>query len=350
MALDEGCARLAGRGPTRAPPGNVSGAGDDGTVTKTVRLDEAALRARLTGQYGVISRAQAAACGMTPATLRHRVRAGGPWQTLLPGVYLAHTGPADLAQRDMAALLHAGRGSVICGLAALSRHGVRVPHTEVVDVLVPASRVRQDAPFVRLHRTIRMPPRVRYSGQIYYTLAPRAVADAARWLTEARVVRGVVADAVQRGVCPLDRLTEELATGPVRGSALLRQALAEVAEGARSVAEGDFLRLIKRARLPGPMLNPRLFAGDTFIAMPDCWWPPAGLAAEVDSREWHLSPGDWERTLARHARMTAYGITVLHFTPGQIARDPGGVIRDLAAALAACQGRPALPITARPAR
>ncbi len=97
------------------------------------------------------------------------------------------------------------------------------------------------------------------------------------------------------------------------------------------------------------MLNPRLFAGETFIASPDCWWPQAGLAAEVDSREWHLSPADWAQTMARHRRMTGCGITVLHFTPGQIARDPKGVIRDLAAALAAAQGRPPLPIIARPA-
>jgi hypothetical protein len=220
----------------------------------------------------------------------------------------------------------------------------------VVDVLVPASRIRRDGPFVRVHRTTLMPPRVCYRGPIDYTLAPRAVADAARWLTEARAVRGIVADAVQRGLCPLDRLTEELNAGPMHGSALLRQALAEVTAGVRSVVEGDFLLLIKRARLPEPMLNPRLFAGETFIAAPDCWWPQAGLAAEVDSREWHLSPDGWARTLARHRRMTAYGITVQHFTPGQIARDPKGVIRDLADALAACQGRPPVPIVARPAR
>lgn len=319
-------------------------------MAKTVKLDEDALLTRLARQHQVISRTQAAACGMTPAALRHRVRATGPWQTLLPGIYLAHTGTAGRAQLDMAALLHAGRGSVISGLAALSRHGVRAPRTDVVDVLVPTSRIRRDGPFVRVHRTTLMPERVCVSGPICYTLPPRAVADAARWLTDARAVRGVVADAVQRGVCPLDRLHEELAAGPMRGSALLRQALAEVTAGARSVAEGDFLLLIKRARLPEPMLNPRLYAGGTFIAAPDCWWPRLGLAAEVDSREWHLSPGDWEQTMARHRRMTGYGITVLHFTPGQIARDPKGVIRDLAAAMAACQGRPPLPITARPAR
>ncbi|HEY2306797.1 MAG TPA: hypothetical protein VGI05_13040, partial [Streptosporangiaceae bacterium] len=36
------------------------------------------------------------------------------------------------------------------------------------------------------------------------------------------------------------------------------------------------------------------------------------------SRAWHFSPRDWEQTLARHARMSSYGIIVLHITPYRI--------------------------------
>jgi hypothetical protein len=59
--------------------------------------------------------------------------------------------------------------------------------------------------------------------------------------------------------------------------------------------------LLKRARLPDPLFNARLYLGDQLIAVPDAWWPQAGLVAEVDSREWHLSPDDWEHTMRRHA-------------------------------------------------
>src|SRR5215468_7772591 len=65
----------------------------------------------------------------------------------------------------------------------------------------------------------------------------------------------------------------------------LRRALAEVADGVRSAAEADLHAAIRHARLPMPMFNPRLFAGRVFLASPDCWWPDAGVAAEVDSRE-----------------------------------------------------------------
>jgi hypothetical protein len=319
-------------------------------VPRKAAFDREALAELLAKQHGVIARSQVLACGVRESVLRHRIRAGGPWRIALPGIYLTHTGDATADQREMAAILHGGRFSVVTGPAALRRHGIRTRRADMVDVLVPLGTARQDAGFVRLHRTTRLPELVCVAGEISYVLAPRAVADAVRGLTDIREVRAVVADSVQRGICPVPRLAEELAAGPVRGSARLRVALAEVADGVRSSAEADLRSLIKRARLPRPMFNPRLFAGETFIAVPDCWWPEAGVAAEVDSREWHLSPHDWERTLARHARMSGHGIIVLHFTPGQIRNRPHAVASAIGDALAARRGQTNPLIRALPAR
>jgi very-short-patch-repair endonuclease len=97
------------------------------------------------------------------------------------------------------------------------------------------------------------------------------------------------------------------------------------------------------------MFNARLFAGETFIASPDCWWPGAGVAVEVDSREWHLSPRGWEQTMSRRARMSSLGIIVLHFTPRQIRSQPKLVAETIRSALEAAANRPALPIRALPA-
>jgi very-short-patch-repair endonuclease len=84
--------------------------------------------------------------------------------------------------------------------------------------------------------------------------------------------------------------------------------------------------------VPMPMFNARLYAGQVLIAVADAWWPEAAVVAEVDSREWHLSPADWERTLRRHARLTAHGILVLHFTPRQIRTEPAQVVAAIRAA------------------
>jgi hypothetical protein len=287
---------------------------------------------------------------MTAATLRYKLRPEGPWTAVLPGIYVAGSGDLTAAQRETAAVLYAGPACAITGLAALRQQGVPVPSSTVVDVLIPVSTKRRSANFVSIHRTRNMPERWRTAGGIRYALAARAVADAAWGQADVRSVRALVADAVQRRACTVPELVAELRSGAKQGSAALRAALAEVADGIASVAEGDLRRLIKKGGLPEPMYNPRLFVGTLFLAKPDAWWPSAGVAAEVDSREWHLSPDGWERTLARHARMTAQGILVLHYAPRRIRSEPAAVIEEIRKALAAGRGRGPQQIRAVPAR
>ena len=300
-------------------------------------------------QKQVIARGHAMACGMTEGALRHRTASAARWQRLLPGVYLAVTGAPTTAQREVAALLYAGRGSVITGAAALRHQGLRGPGTDKITVLIPAGRTIKSVSFVQVQRTTRMPPVFLTDGPVRVALPPRAAADAARDLTSLHDVRAVIADAVQKNQCPAFLLAEELASGPTAGSALPRRVLAEVSEGIRSVAEAEFRDLIRRARLPRPLFNASIYAGQQFLAIADAWWPDAGVVAEVDSREWHLSPADWERTLRRHAAMTAHGILVLHFTPSQIHREGAKVAADLRSAIAAGRGRAQLPLRTRPA-
>jgi hypothetical protein len=323
---------------------------DGGVTLWAMTGDRAVLSATLRAQGNVISRRQALACGVTRDALAHRLRPDGPWQRLCPGVYLAQTGAADMSQKEAAALLHAGPGSVLTGPAALYGLGLTTSQPRLFDVLVPVSRRPESVAFAVMHRTTRMPRRVIREGSRQYALPPRALADAARGLTELAEVRALIAGAVQQGHCPIAALERELGEGPIRRSGLLRQVLAEVADGVRSGPEGDFRGLIEWARLPMPMFNARLFAADgSFIASPDAWWKDAGVAGEVDSREWHLSPADWQRTMRRHAKMSAHGILVLHFTPAQIRSSPQTVAATIADTLRIGRARPTLPLIARPA-
>jgi hypothetical protein len=299
-------------------------------------------------QLDVITRSQALAAGLTRHALQHRLRPGGPWQSLMPAIYLAKTGTPTIIQQQMAALLHAGSGSLITGPAALQQHRVRGPTAELIDVLVPASRRRQDTAFVRLHRTTRMPKQIWRFGPLRYALPARAVADSVRDLGSLRDVRAVVADAVQRGACTGPDLVAELSDGPTVGSALFREALAEVADGIRSAAEGDLLKLLRKSGLPMPLFNASVYAEDTFIARPDAWWPEVGVAVEVDSREWHMSPEDHARTLERQRRMAKHGIIVLPFTPKQIRARPADVVTQIRDALGSARGRPPLSLRTVP--
>jgi hypothetical protein len=312
-------------------------------MPRSAQFNKQALASLAAKQHGLVTRTQALESGMTRRVVDYRIRRGGPWQALIPGVYLTHAGRPNEEQREIAALLYAGPSSVLTGAAALRRHGLSAyrpisdatDQRSLVDVLVPLANRRSDAGFVRLHRTSRLPEGFCVAGEARFAFAPRAVADAVRPMTDMNSVRAVVAYAVQRGRCSIAHLAEESDAGPSCGSGLLRRALAEVADGVRSVAEADLRDLIRRAHLPTPLYNPRLLVDGEFLAMPDCWWPESGVAGEADSRAWHFSPRDWEQTMARHARMSSHGIVVLHFPPKQIRYQRNQVANIIRRALAA---------------
>lgn len=317
-------------------------------MVATKRIERQALERILDRQHNVITRAQALRVGVTPDALRHRLRLGGPWQVLLPGVYFVGTGTPSRGQRETAAVLYAGRGSVLTGLSALACHRIRAPLTDVIDVLVPLGCQRRDAAFVRLHRTSRMPDQVHRFGGLRYALAARAVGDTVRGMDSLREVRGVVADAVQRKRCELAELVVELNAGPVRGAALFRAALGEVVGGSRSAAEAELRALIIRAGLELPLFNASVYDGEQFIATPDAWYPELGIAIEVDSREWHLGPEDHKKTLKRGNRMEKYLINVLRFTPNDIRYEPDRVIAEIRDAIERARGRAPLRLRTIP--
>jgi hypothetical protein len=300
-------------------------------------------------QLGVLGRSQALEIGMSPGAIDRLVQPGGRWQKIVPGVYATTTGTVNPDQRAMAALLHAGPQSVITGAVAVRRHRLRCAGLNEVDVLVPFSIRVQSTGFVRVVHTSRMPKSVYTTGCIRFAPPERAVADATRRMTRLGDVRAVVAEAIQHGNCALIELTRELREGPSAGSRFLRSALAEACVGIRSAAEADLKEIIDNSGLEEPFYNATLYTVDgTFLGIADAWWQRAGVAAEVDSREYHLSPEDYARTTARHNRMAQQGINMLHFMPSTLKREPAVVAINLRGAISRGIARPPLPITAVP--
>ena len=70
-------------------------------MPKRSAFDRERLRQVLQAQHQVITRRQALLCGMPHSTVDRYIAPGGPWQRLLPGVYLAVTGTVTQDQRDM---------------------------------------------------------------------------------------------------------------------------------------------------------------------------------------------------------------------------------------------------------
>lgn len=310
--------------------------------------DRARLQGYLRYQDKIITREQAHTCRLSCRAIDYRLRPGGPWQRILPGVYLAHTGEITLYQQQVAALLYAGKRSVLTGVIATRWHGLEQRDMSAIDVLVPADERRQSRGFVRVTRTSRMPGDLKQKDAVRIAPAARAVADAARNMNRLDDVRALVSSALQRSRCSFQELMTELEDGPTAGSKLLGIALTEVSDGARSNAEIDLHKLIDRSELEKPLYNASLYTEDmTFIAEADTWWQRAGVAGEVDSWKYHFKrAADYAATQKRHNRMESYGISVQHWLPNVIWNDPGTVLDDLARAIdIGCQRPPLRLIT-----
>ncbi|HEX6355277.1 hypothetical protein [Actinophytocola sp.] len=241
--------------------------------------------------------------GVPPRTSYRRCLPGGPWQRLLPGVVLLTNMPPTRLQLVEAALLYGGQDTLVTGLEACQRHGLRnLPDSYGIHLLVPAGRHLHSTGNVVVERTKRFPKPVVRDG---VPLAPpvRAVIDACRRLTSRDPVQALITEAVQRGRVPPAWLSLELAAGSRRGTAVPRDVLRDVIVGARSDAEVDAIRVWERTGLPRPAWNvPLRDTSGTYLGTPDAWFAEVGLAWEIDSYEFHFEREAYANTVNRNAR------------------------------------------------
>jgi hypothetical protein len=297
-------------------------------MTSELQLSDP-LRATISSQSGIVTRSQLHVAGeLSDQSIWWRIRSGR-WQPVLPGVYATFTGKLTASQLTVAASLYGGPDAQIGGAQALRWHGFRyAPNDPQIHLLVPHTRRRRSYGFVVVERTHRLDCDPKRRGPVAFCGVARAVADVCRRSSSLQDARAVVAESVQRGKITVSALLDELGNGPVRGSALLRRCIAEIAGGVRSAPEAEARELLARSRiLPAILWNPRLQAADgTVLPTPDGWVTTVGIALEIDSREYHTSPADWRRTLERHNILARHGVLVLHFTPAQLRTEPATVL------------------------
>ncbi|MFD7835892.1 hypothetical protein [Streptomyces sp. NPDC059761] len=303
-------------------------------------------------QLNLATRHQLAASGIPEGTITSRTRPGGPWQRLLPRVYLLQTGPPDHRQRALAAVLYAaepaadplsGDTAVLTGAAALALLGIRdVPHTPA-DVLVRAPRRLTGTPEVRPLATARWPRTIAVSG-IPSTRPVRAAADFAARSEDPDRIRSTLAHVVQAGWCHPQDLHAELRAARLLTRPAIRAAASELVAGVRSIAEALARDTLTATDLPTPLWNARLYTPDgAFLAIPDAYWPDEGVALEIDSAEYHYTRDAWHATLHRRLRLESHGILVVSATPSMIRDTPEEVIKALRTLLTLTTPRPTPP-------
>ena len=122
--------------------------------------------------------------------------------------------------------------------------------------------------------------------------------------------------AIQRHACSLVELIAELESGPRSRSKLLRLALQDAVDGARSAAEAEAAAKLRRGGVPSFELNvPIVDEHGALIYVVDVLWRALRAVLEIDSREHHFSESDWLATLERHNELTRYGLAVTHYAP-----------------------------------
>lgn len=285
-------------------------------------------------QGGLISRRQALTF-IDEDTLKYLLRAGGPWQRVIRGVYATFTGTLTVVQRRRAALAYAGENTMLTGLEGCRALGLRyVPRDDDIQVLVHHARHRQSRDFVVIERTWRMPERHILRNELPVAPAARCVLDACRRMTAFNAVQALMADSVQQEKATPAQLHEELELGPVNGSALPRHCLERLILGARSGPEGDVVALFQSSQiLPMAHHNCTLEALDgKFLAITDGYIEDVGLASEVNSMEWHLNPDERNATDERQVRLGVHGVLVLPVAPSRLKERGADYLREVEAA------------------
>jgi hypothetical protein len=156
--------------------------------------------------------------------------------------------------------------------------------------------------------------------------------DGARRLSRPGDVTELLSDAVQRGLCMIGALGEEIEDSTRRGTAIPRSVLRDVAEGVRSAGERQAKALWRRARLPEARWNVPVYdEAGRLLGIADCWVDDVAVVWETESTEWHLSPADHDATVERAAAFTAAGAVCTATKPKKLRTDPQGVVAVLRA-------------------
>jgi hypothetical protein len=293
----------------------------------------------------VLTAAQLRNHGVTAAEVSEQCRPGGPWQQILPGVFLLHPGPPTSEERLHAVLLYAARETpkvgvpaqpgadephrtgyteaMITGLAALNLHGFSAapPLTalERIDVLVPRLRRLRSTGCAHIVRTPALPVPCQITG-VPVAPVPRALADAVARLSDAGAVRRLLTEAVRGGHCEAASVVRELNQAKLLARPHVVDAVDSLLAEGRAIAEDRLYRMVREYGLPDPVWNVDLrLPGGPHLGGVDAYWPEQAVAVELDTRAPRQDDDAmWSEYARKREHLERLGITVVHVTPKKL--------------------------------
>ncbi|MEV4499084.1 hypothetical protein AB0J84_25735 [Micromonospora arborensis] len=273
---------------------------------------------------------------LSAKAIRHRV-AAGMWRQVHRAVFVAHNGPVSADQLRWAAVLAAGPQALLGGLTAAQAGGLRGFPGRPIHILLPASCRRGSLPpGVLVHRTVTLRDQdVLAVGQPRRTMPARSIVDAAQWAPGDQEARGIVAAAFQQRLVASDDLHQIVDRLPrVRRRRLILATASDAAGGSHSVAELDFLGLIRRAGLPEPTRQKIRYDSTGRRRYLDAYFEQWRVHVEIDGGQ-HLDPRAWWADMCRQNALWVDGDRLLRFPAWALRAKPDEVLTQLRAALRA---------------
>ena len=280
-------------------------------------------------QSGVVSRRQIRELHGTDADIARMVRRR-ELVVVHPGVYVNHTGALSWDQRAWAAVLYYWP-------AALTRESALPKPKRTGPVHVAVGLRRNPAPIkgVVVHRTADFDARVRWIRSPPRVGFEHAAIDVASATADRFAAFSVFAEACQTRETTAEDIAKTLAARPrVPGRAFLTELVADLAAGACSTLEREWLELERSHGLPieGTRQRPATIAGRS--AFRDVDHADFGLVVELDGRAYHDSAEARDRDFTRdlETAVTTEQATV-RLTYGQVLRRGCVTVRQVATLL-----------------
>lgn len=296
-----------------------------------------AIAAIATGQLGAFTRRQANDAGLSDRQLRSRVQSGFLVQPG-PHAFRVAGAPTSAATQLHDLLLDIGGEAWVCGATAAALHGIEgYTLRRPFHVLVPRRRnVRRLGAVFHQSEHMTLVDRCRVGGA-FVTSGARTLIDVARVTSPERLL-SAVESTLLLGIVSEDLLYRRI--GALRskgrfGMPALLTVLDErqLASGAESWLESEYLRLLRRAGLPLPDTQQVLTRARDRTVRVDCRFPGTSLVVELLGYRYHRSRGDLNRDAARSNALMSAGYSPYQFTFDNIVNDPTEVVETTARAL-----------------
>ena len=232
-------------------------------------------------QGGIVSRRQLYAAGITRWQVKGQLRAGR-WQRVADQSLCLHNGPLDDVAHRWAAVFQGGPRACLDGAAALVAGGLDRYELHRIRVSVPRGAQCRRSRVYDIRQTRRLQPDDVVKTGIPRTRPAVAAVRAALWAASNRQATYLLTLTVQQGLArPEDLGREALRIRRDKRRTLDHAVINELMGGARSLAEIDVGRELRRRGLPAPSRQSmrRDGRGRYFL---DLYWPDWHVVVEID--------------------------------------------------------------------